>query len=512
MSSPFSCSVIIVAYNSRDYIPACVASVSDALENIDSEIFVVDNGSFVPILEEQKKAFPNVHWIVSQENLGFGKGCNLAAKQATKEILFFINPDTVVSKGTFQRTLAYMASKADAGAVGCKILNGDGTLQWACRRSFPSPFAAICKTIGLSALFPKSKIFASYNMTYLDPNVETEVDAVSGSFLGVKREIFNQLNGFDEDYFMYGEDLDICLRIKKSGYRNYYYPGTSILHFKGQSSKTRRFRTFVDFYMAMLIFAKKHHNYHMPTFIIALGIFFAALIGVFSRLVPQWWKMLVDVAIVGLCVLLYSLAAPISCKVAGVLALFTWLPLALAGDYVSSKLDGFRLLKFLLPSAAAGSAVSVLLLGTEVSIVAPAIGVVFGCIFWRRLLFWLDYFYQIFSGKAKRSILLGGSTDAIDCWFDRYHLKPGLNLLGCVSNAPEKVTEENREHLLGGLRDLPSICKRTGCKELLVLSDSNGFRESFDQEWVKSLGVCPKLLIGTENNSDYAVVDLNYFY
>ena len=111
------------------------------------------------------------------------------------------------------------------------------------------------------------------------------------------REIFNQLNGFDEDYFMYGEDLDICLRIKKSGYRNYYYPGTSILHFKGQSSKTRRFRTFVDFYMAMFIFVKKHHNYHMPTFIIALGIFFAALIGVFSRLVPQWWKMLVDVAI-----------------------------------------------------------------------------------------------------------------------------------------------------------------------------------------------------------------------
>jgi GT2 family glycosyltransferase len=182
----------------------------------------------------------------SHRNLGFGKGCNLAAKMATKEILFFINPDTVVSKGTFQSTLAYIESKPDAGAVGCKILNGDGSLQWACRRSFPSPFAAICKTIGLSALFPKSKIFASYNMTYLDPNIETEVDAVSGSFLGVKREIFNRLKGFDEDFFMYGEDLDICLRIKKLGYRNYYFPGTSILHFKGQSSKTRRFRTFVD--------------------------------------------------------------------------------------------------------------------------------------------------------------------------------------------------------------------------------------------------------------------------
>ena len=512
MSSSLSCSVVIVAYNSRDYISACVASVTDALKGIDSEIFVVDNGSPIPVLEEQKKAFPHVHWIDSPRNLGFGKGCNLAARQATKEIIFFINPDTVVSKGTFQSTLAYMASKPDAGAVGCKILNGDGTLQWACRRSFPSPFAAICKTIGLSALFPKSKLFASYNMSYLDPDAETEVDAVSGSFLGVKREIFNQLKGFDEDYFMYGEDLDICLRIKKLGFHNYYFPGTSILHFKGQSSKTRRWRTFVNFYMAMLIFAQKHHNYHMPTFIIALGIFFAALIGVFSRLVPQWWKMLVDVAMVGLCALIYSQSDSLSREAVGMLALFTWLPLALAGDYVSPKLDGLRLFKFLIPFGTIGVLSSVFLLGTDAAVAFPTIGIVFCCVFWRRLLFWLEYFYQIFSGKAKRSILLGGTTDKIDCWFDRYHLKPGLNLLGCVSALPERVTDENREFLLGNLSELPSICKRTGCKELLVLSDSNGFCEAFDKDWVKSLGVRPKLLIGTENNSNYAVVDLNYFY
>ena len=197
MEAPYSCSVIIVAYNSRDYIPACLSSVTSALENIDSEIIVVDNGSPVPILPAQKQAFPQVKWVDSPENLGFGKGCNLAARSATKDVLFFVNPDTVVSKETFAKTLAYMASKADAGAVGCKILNGDGTLQWACRRSFPSPFAAICKTIGLSALFPKSKLFASYNMMYLNPDEETPVDAVSGSFLGVKRSIFEQLVGFD---------------------------------------------------------------------------------------------------------------------------------------------------------------------------------------------------------------------------------------------------------------------------------------------------------------------------
>lgn len=512
MTAPYSCSVIIVAYNSRDYIPACLASVSDALKNIDSEIIVVDNGSPIPILPEQKNAFPHVKWIDSAENLGFGKGCNLAAKSATKEVLFFVNPDTVVSRGTFERTLSYMASKPDAGAVGCKILNGDGTLQWACRRSFPSPFAAICKTIGLSALFPKSKIFASYNMTYLDPDEETAVDAVSGSFLGVKRETFDKLHGFDEDFFMYGEDLDICLRIKKLGFNNYYYPGTSILHFKGQSSKTRRFRTFVEFYMAMLIFAKKHHNYHLPTFIIAIGIFFAAIVGVFSRLVPQWWKMLVDILVAVLCGAVYSCFAPISLHQVAALALFTWMPMAIAGDYVSPRLEGFRLFKFLLPAAAVSLVAEIFALRADWTLIYPAIAIAFGCVFWRRLLFWRGYFYQIFSGKAKRSILLGGTTDSIACWFDRYHLKPGLNILGCVTNHPECVTEENREHLLGGMEQLAAICKRTGSRELLVLSDANGFREQFDAAQIKSLGLCPKLLIGADNNTNYAVVDLNYFY
>lgn len=506
-----SCSVIIVAYNSRDYIAACVSSVVDALQNLDSEIIVLDNGSKIPVLDRQKAAFPKVRWLDSGENLGFGKGCNLAARYATKDVLFFVNPDTVVSRGTFEKTLAYMKSKPDAGAVGCKILNGDGTLQWACRRSFPSPFAAICKTIGLSSLFPKSKIFASYNMTYLDPEQETEVDAVSGSFLGVRRETFERLGGFDKDYFMYGEDLDICLRIKKLGFRNYYYPGTNILHFKGQSCRTRRFRTFVEFYMAMLIFAKKHHNYHLPTFVIALGICFAALVGVFSRLVPQWWKMVVDFLCVLVGFLIFSRFVPLSGEGLLVMALLTWIPLSLAGDYVSPRLDGLRLLKFLLPFECLGVLITSFVLNLEISVAFAFLAIGLLCVFWRRLLFWLRYFYQIFSGKAKRSVLLGGTTDALSGWFDRYHLKPGLNLLGCVTEFPDRITERNREYLLGALEKLPLICKRTGARELLVLSDIAGFREPLDLNWVKSLGLSPKLLIATENDTNYAIVDLNYF-
>ncbi len=175
------CSVIIIAYNSRDFIPACLASVREALIDIDSEIIVLDNGSPYPLTTEVKEMFPEVIWLESKENLGFGRGCNLAATHATKPYLFFINPDTIVSKTAFSKTLKYIQEKPKAGLVGCRILNEDGSLQWACRRAFPSPLAAIFKTIGLASLFPKSRFFASYNMTYLDPDQETEVDAISGS-------------------------------------------------------------------------------------------------------------------------------------------------------------------------------------------------------------------------------------------------------------------------------------------------------------------------------------------
>ena len=207
-----SCSVIIIAYNSCDFIPACLKSVRDACEGLDSQIIVLDNGSNEPIIPEIKNFFPEVEWIDSKENLGFGKGCNLAEKHATKPYLFFINPDTIISKNAFREMLKFMEEHPEAGTVGCRILNEDGTLQWACRRSFPTIVSAVSKTIGLAALFPKNKTLASYNMSYADPDEMIEVDAISGSFFCIRRDVYEKLNGFDEDFFMYGEDLDLCFR------------------------------------------------------------------------------------------------------------------------------------------------------------------------------------------------------------------------------------------------------------------------------------------------------------
>lgn len=499
-----SCSVIIIAYNSRDFIPACLASVREALQGISSEVIVLDNGSPQPLMNDVKEMFPEVIWLESKENLGFGKGCNLAAKYATKSHLFFINPDTIVSKTAFSKTLDYITQKPQAGLVGCRILNEDGTLQWACRRSFPSPLAAIFKTIGLATLFPKSRFFASYNMTYLDPDQETEVDAISGSFFCISTKLYKELGGFDESFFMYGEDLDLCFRAKKMGYKNFYFPETSILHFRGQSSKTRRFKSYLDFYNAMIIFNRKHKQFNIPLFLVSIGILFASLVGIFSRLIPQFWKMILDIAIV------FAVAGTVSLKFALLLALSIWFPLLCAREYSSPRLDGARHLIYLIPVLLLVSLFAHFYMKEPSEFVFSIFFALGGVLFWRRLWFWGQYFYRIFSKKRHRSIIVGGTSDSLHRWFDQYDLIPGMEILGCVSNNPDEVSVDNKKHLLGNISDMHSICQRTGCRELLIFSNSSGFREVVDEKTLQELPLKLFLLIDSEKKNDFALVNLKY--
>ena len=546
-----SCSVIIIAYNSCDFIPACLKSVRDACEGIDSQIIVLDNGSNEPIIPEIKNFFPEVEWIDSKENLGFGKGCNLAEKHATKPYLFFINPDTIISKNAFREMLNFMEEHPDAGTVGCRILNEDGSLQWACRRSFPTIVSAVSKTIGLAALFPKSKTLASYNMTYADPDEMTEVDAISGSFFCIRRDVYEKLNGFDEDFFMYGEDLDLCFRTKQMGLKNYYTPVTNILHFKGQSCRTRRWGSYVDFYKAMLIFVKKHKDlYFVPNFLVSFGILFAAFVGMFSRLIPKFWKMFLDMGVVAIWTMFffsYETFMDTPCIDCSESLLFVknnfvedwWLAvlvvvlnlvfLMFRGEYTVSSLKGDRFLRYLIPlNLFTVGGYSAFRFFTQTPIVDDGISVfpydshwialsVCSSLFiplallaWRRVAFWINYFYRIFAKKRHRSILLGGREDSLNNWFDSYNVIPGIEILGCVSGEPENLSEENRKHLLGPLSQMDSICNRTGCRELLVVSNFSGYRENFDINWLDKLGMCVFLLIGNGKNGNFALVNLKY--
>ena len=252
-------SVIIVNYNVRDFLSNALTSLQKSLKGFQSEIIVVDNASDDGSVDLLKKNFPKVRLIANTKNLGFAKANNQALTLSKGKHILLINPDTLVQENTVRELINFFEDHPDAGMAGCKILNPDGTFQLPCRRSFPTPWIAFTKTFGLSSLFPKSKLFARYNLTYLDPDETYEVDALSGSFIMLKREVYEKIGGLDETFFMYGEDLDWCFRTQQAGWKVFYVPATSIIHYKGESTKRSDIDELKVFYNAMRLFVRKHH-------------------------------------------------------------------------------------------------------------------------------------------------------------------------------------------------------------------------------------------------------------
>ncbi len=251
-------SIIIVNYNVKEFLQNLIYSIYKAGQKINYEIIIVDNASDDGSVEFLREKFPDIKLIVNEKNLGFSKANNLGLSIAKGKYILLLNPDTIVQEDTFEKTIIFFEQTSDAGMAGCKILNPDGTLQLACRRSFPGPWTSFCKVTGLSNLFPGSRLFARYNLTYLNENQTYEVDAISGSFMMIKRETFEKVGKLDEQFFMYGEDLDWCYRVQKEGYKVYYVHDTQIIHYKGESTKRSSIDETKIFYNAMHLFVKKH--------------------------------------------------------------------------------------------------------------------------------------------------------------------------------------------------------------------------------------------------------------
>ncbi len=251
-------SIIIVNYNVKVFLQNLLDSILKASKEIQTEIIIVDNASDDGSVEFLKENYPSVKLIVNSTNLGFGKANNIALREAKGKFILLLNPDTIVAEDTFIKMINFFNENSEAGLAGCKILNPDGTLQLPCRRSFPGPWTSFTKVTGLSTLFPKSRIFARYNLTYLDENQTYEVDAISGSFMMMRKEVYEKIGGFDEQFFMYGEDLDLCYRIQKAGFKVYYVHSTQIIHYKGESTKRSSIDETKVFYQAMHLFVKKH--------------------------------------------------------------------------------------------------------------------------------------------------------------------------------------------------------------------------------------------------------------
>lgn len=251
-------SIVIVNYNVRDFLHHCLLSLQRALQGLRGEIIVVDNHSSDGSVEFLQPLFPDVEFIALERNIGFGKANNLGFARAEGEYVLCLNPDTLLSEDTLHIMVGYMEDHPDVGIGGCKLLNGDGSFQFACRRGYPTPWVAFTKAFGLQSLFPKSQLFGRYNQTFRSIDETYNVEAVSGAFMFIRREALEQVQGFDPDFFMYGEDLDLCYRVMRSGWKIAYVHSTSVIHFKGESTKRSALNEVRVFYEAMAIFARKH--------------------------------------------------------------------------------------------------------------------------------------------------------------------------------------------------------------------------------------------------------------
>lgn len=262
MDAPLTLSVIVVNYQTRDELQACLDSIFGSEQGVSYEVWVVDNNSADGSARMVKEKFPQVRLVENNENLGFAKASNQAMRKSASEFVLLLNPDTIVFDHVFDKAIDFLRETPDAGMVSCKLVKEDGKLDLACRRSFPSAFDGACRAIGLSKLFPRSRLLARYNLTFLDEDRCSQVDAVNGAFMMVRKSAIDEVGMLDEDYFMYMEDMDWCYRFRKKGWKVCYVPGGKVVHLKGQSGRKNSNPMIHEFFRSMELFCRKNYRPH----------------------------------------------------------------------------------------------------------------------------------------------------------------------------------------------------------------------------------------------------------
>jgi len=260
--------------------------VRKASKNLSAEIFVVDNNSVDRSIPMVKEKFPEVHLIENKKNTGFSYANNQAIRIAKGEYILLLNPDTVVEEDTFEKVVAFMDSHSDAGGLGVKMIDGKAKFLPESKRGLPTPAVALYKMVGLSKIFPKSKTFGKYHLGFLDEDKIHEVEILAGAFMLLRKTTLDKVGLLDETFFMYGEDIDLSYRIILGGYKNYYFPETRIIHYKGESTKKSSVNYVFVFYRAMVIFAQKHfsqNNAKLFSFLINFAIYLRAGVAIAIR-------------------------------------------------------------------------------------------------------------------------------------------------------------------------------------------------------------------------------------
>lgn len=501
-------SIIIVNYNVKELLEQCIRSIFTASSGLNIEVIVVDNNSFDGSLRYIQEKFPDdkrLKLIESPVNLGFAKANNLGVKKAAGEFVLILNPDTILQEDTLQKTLKFYKDNPGTGAVTCKLILPNGKLDLACRRSFPTPSVAVYRILGLSKIFPKSRIFGKYNLTYLEENKTYEVDAIVGAFMLIKKSVYDEVNGFDEDYFMYGEDLDLCFRIKKAGYKIYYYPDTSIIHYKGESTKKSSISYVNNFYGAMQVFVRKNlkSNFILMNILIKLSIFYRAIISYAGRVVKNSYPVLLDLIFIvgGMILAIYQRFEffPLDAYTI-VIFVYTiiWLiTLALSGSY--SKTGKYSLIKPLngiLIGFFVNSSFTYFFNEYAFSRAVVLRTVVYSYLFiagWRLLLKLIFYSKNKSIFRTARTLVVGRNTET-ETFVNKLksRVDSEYEFTGYISPKPGYT-----EGFIGNLNNLKDIVAAKKIKNIIFAKSELSNQAILDMMWaLKELNISFKILSG----------------
>ncbi len=478
-------SVVIVNYNVRDFLHNCLQSLRRSLHGMASEIIVVDNHSTDSSVEFLTPLFPEVQFLALKENIGFGKANNVGFAMAKGRYVLCLNPDTLLSEDTMQVMVEYMEQHPDVGLSGCKLLNGDGTFQLACRRGFPTPWVAFTRSFGLQSLFPKSQLFGRYNQTFRDVNATYEVDAVSGAFMFIRREALEQVRGFDPDFFMYGEDLDICYRVTLHGWKVAYVHTTSVIHFKGESTKRSSINEVGVFYDAMAIFVQKHFaSSRLFLLFLRTGIAVRTVVAYISFYRLQILLFLLDMACVNGALLIstklrmdefFGFPSTAYPTVHIVISVVIALSMLFTGEYLSRNGFSFRrafsalMISFFVLSSMTyffrdyAFSRGVLLMTIGFSLVLSALVRV-----------GLLVFDKIYGAQADRRLAVIGINAATEQLLQEFERADARNtaIVGIIATEEGAAERFGNKPVLGNIEYLEKILRRYGIREVIITDNA----------------------------------------
>ena len=495
-------SIIIVSFNVKEFLEQAINSIKKSCKDLQYELFVVDNASSDGSVDFIQKKFPEIHLIANLENRGFASANNQALKLASGKFILLINPDTIVQEDTFSVILDFFEHHSECGMVGCKILNPDGSLQLACRRSFPTPWVGLTKIVGLSKLFPKSKLFGRYNLTYLNPDQTYEVEAISGSFMFFRREVIDKVGHLDESFFMYGEDLDWCYRIREAGWKIYYLPDTKIIHFKGESSKKSDKDLIIQFYRAMKLFVEKHyHNryLHVPQWLLMVGITLRASLTFLVRFLGSILPGLIDLLLINISVIAAIYIRFQTLRYLGlyliVMAVYSiiWLCcLALVGSYSRSKYSSLRTTYGVLIGLVFNTSLTFFFnqyaFSRAVVLISGALNIIFlgGWRFGLKMLSRFHIFpFKNIIGKnllGRRALIVAPCNSAQQIAAKlKTHLDTGYEVYGIVCPESELIDNQTgATPILGKIEHLDQIIRQTKAQEIIFSTEQISYDKVLD--------------------------------